>query len=177
MNIRFAGGKNQLFDKVVIAAHADQALRLLSKPTAEQHQALSAWSYSLNEVVLHTDISFLAPNKRLWCSWNFLQDKNSQNEDPLTVTYYMNRLQQLSTDRHYMVTLNPRRSIHADRIIKKLTYTHPIYTKEAIESQSKLKLLNKKSNILFCGSYFGYGFHEDAVTSALNVVKEIIHNK
>jgi predicted NAD/FAD-binding protein len=167
--LKLADGFEEQFDHVVIAAHADEALKLLADPSPEEERLLSQWKYSANHTVLHRDISFMPSNRRAWASWNYVREADAHDEDPVTLTYDMTRLQCLQASERYFVTLNPQKPISADRIIREIGYTHPIYSFAAINSQTELSLLNGKRNTYFCGSYFGYGFHEDAVRAGSNV--------
>lgn len=158
------------FDKVVIAAHADQALKLLTDPSPDEQRLLGAWRYHNNDTVLHTDTSIMSPNRRMWASWNYIRDQAESGADsPVTTSYYMNRLQGLQTRHHYFVSLNEPTPIAQDQIIKRIQYTHPHYSFESLASQRELPDLNGQRHTYFCGSYFGYGFHEDAVKSAVAV--------
>jgi predicted NAD/FAD-binding protein len=170
--LTFEDGSQKAFDKVVIATHADEALKLLEDPSADEKRLLGAWKYSQNQVFLHTDISWMPPNRRAWASWNYIKMPESAGDLPITVTYYMNRLQNLRTRHEYLVTLNPTEEIAADQVIKKIHYTHPLYSFAAFQSQPELAHLNGKNHTWFCGSYFGYGFHEDGVKSAVEVGKQ-----
>ena len=170
VKVRFKGQPERFFDRVVVSTHADTALSLLSEPTADQGRLLGAWRYSNNEVFLHMDDRVMPPLKSLWCSWNYVQPDYPDLDDPLMVTYYMNRLQRLQTEQSYFVTLNPVCSIPSEKVVRKLNYTHPIFDRVSLATQSELPRLNHHHSILFCGSYFGYGFHEDAVLSAKNLV-------
>lgn len=157
------------FDEVVIAAHADQALKMLADPSSDERRLLGAWRYHNNDTVLHTDTSIMSPNRRAWAAWNYITDQRTQDSHPVTITYYMNRLQGLKTAHHYLVSLNYPAPIQEKQIIKRLHYTHPCYTFESLAAQRELPALNGQRNTYFCGSYFGYGFHEDAVKSAVAV--------
>lgn len=158
------------FDAVVIAAHADQVLPLLANASLKEKQLFSAWRYSNNDTVLHTDTSILPPSQNAWASWNY--HFTVQNPEKVGVTYHMNRLQQLTTDQEYLVSLNYTDHIRPDSIIKHITYHHPVYTFESIETQESIKRLSGNHNTYFCGSYLGYGFHEDAVRSAVDVAQQ-----
>jgi len=162
-------GDDETFDRVVIATHADEAYALLADPSEDEIRLLSPWQYTKNYTVLHTDTSLLPRNPRAWASWNYLSDSDNDENAHVTVTYHMNRLQHLAAKREYCVTLNPVRPIPAEHIIQDTVYTHPMYTFEALATQDKLPALNGRNNTYFCGSYFGYGFHEDAVRSAVDV--------
>ena len=166
-----SGAENQ-FDRAVIATHADEAYALLADPSDEEIQLLSPWDYTKNYTVLHTDISLLPPNRRAWASWNYLRDQDIETGSPVTLTYDMNRLQNLKSEKVYCVTLNPVKPIPREYIIREFVYTHPTYTFEALKTQSELPNLNGKRNTYFCGSYFGYGFHEDAVRSAVRMAEK-----
>jgi predicted NAD/FAD-binding protein len=169
--IRSGDGEDLKFDHVVIGAHADEALKLLEDPDKEEQANLSPWRYQPNEVVLHTSKSHLPPDPRQWSSWNFMREPEDGGKRPVRVSYYMNRLQALQTTENYIVTLNAGSSIPEETIINRTTLTHPLYSKEALATQSRLYRINGARNTWFCGSYFGYGFHEDAVRSAVEVAK------
>jgi len=170
--VTLQNGAERQFDRVVIAAHADEAYAMLADPSEEERRLLSPWRYTNNYTVLHTDISLLPPNRRAWASWNYLKDQGTETLSPVTVTYDMKRLQNLNTERVYCVTLNPLRPIPGEHIIGEFEYTHPTYTFESLQTQNDLPNLNGKRNTYFCGSYFGYGFHEDAVRSAVAVAEK-----
>lgn len=160
------------FDKVVIATHADQALTMLTDPSPAEQRLLGAWTYLKNWTVLHTDSSVMSPNRRVWSSWNYIRSRQTDATHPVSVTYYMNRLQGLTTNRDYFVTLNAPQPIPQAHIITELEYTHPGYTFDSLASQADLPSLNGQRQTYFCGSYFGYGFHEDAVKSAVAVAQQ-----
>ena len=167
VNVTTKNGSHS-FSKAVIATHADSALSLLGNPSNSQLEILSKFKYSNNNGFLHTDESILPPYKRTWSSWNSRLEKDGN----YSISYYMNCLQGINSDTNYIVTLNTNHSISNEKIIKKLSYTHPIFDDSAVSAQKDLDLINS-SNIMFCGSYYGYGFHEDAVTSAINIVKKL----
>jgi predicted NAD/FAD-binding protein len=171
--IFFHGGEKKEFDKIVIATHADQALKLLKDPSSEEQRLLEAWTYSLNETLLHWDESVMPRNKKVWASWNYRIEKESSAEQPVSLTYHMNRLQNLKTKRQYFVTLNRNIPIDESKVIRKIYYTHPNYTLKSMATQGELDKLNDANRTLFCGSYFGYGFHEDAVKAALQAVAHL----
>ena len=174
VEINFENSKTELFDIAVIAAHADEAYKILESPSKIQTRLLSPWEYSKNRVYLHTDLSFLPENKKAWASWNYVREKNSQDYLPACITYDMTRLQKINSKTRYLVTLNPQREIDHNKIIKDILYFHPVFNKKTWETQKELHLLNKKENrILFCGSYFGCGFHEDGAKSASDLCKVI----
>lgn len=169
--VKLQDGSEKSYDRVVIAAHADEAYRLLADPSPDEVRLLSPWQYSNNHTVLHTDISLLPPNRRAWASWNYLREEAVESGSPVTVTYDMNRLQHLRTEQHYCVTLNPVRPVPREFIVREMQYTHPMFTFESLNTQKALPSLNGQRNTYFCGSYLGYGFHEDAVRSAVMVAR------
>ncbi len=169
ISLHFKNDDPQLFDAVVIATHADQALKLLEHPTAMEKKLLGAWGYSRNRTFLHTDTSVMPPNRRAWASWNYTRHAQADSHSPVTVSYDMTHLQKLNTSQPYFVTLNPQRPIAKSCIIKEINYTHPQYSFEAFNAQKELPKLNAEHNTFFCGAYFGFGFHEDGVKSALSV--------
>jgi predicted NAD/FAD-binding protein len=163
-------GQQFNFDEVVIAAHADEAFTMLADPSTDERKFLSPWRYNRNDTILHTDFSAMPPNRRAWSSWNFVRE--SEGDNALSLTYHMNLLQGLSANQQYFVTLNRRKPIPRNKIIAEMLYTHPIYTADSMRAQKDLPSLNGKLNTWFCGSYFGYGFHEDAVRSAVAVARD-----
>ena len=167
--IRMSDGTEERFDRVVVATHADEALKLLADPSPEESRLLGAWRYTRNFTVLHTDASFLPPNRRAWASWNYVEENDHGRDGPVTVTYHMNRLQGLKSNYEYCVSLNPARAVEPACVIREIEYMHPLYTFDSLRTQGQLRELNGKQNTFFCGSYFGYGFHEDAVRSAVSV--------
>lgn len=171
VQLELEDGSTEAFDEVVIATHADQAFTMLQDPSEDEQALLSAWSYSNNEVLLHTDEQQMPPPRRAWAAWNYLRLAPSCDESPACLTYYMNCLQRFKGHADYLVTLNPLRCIQPTAIIAEFMDTHPVYTSEAVATQSHLPDLNGKRNTYFCGSYFNNGFHEDAVTSAVNVAQ------
>lgn len=169
--VRAEGRKDETFDIAVIAAHADEALRLLADPTAEEKRLLGAWRYQKNRTVLHTDNTLMPTNKNAMASWNFIRSAGKEKGSPLTLTYHMNRLQGLDTVNQYYVTLNSVKKIPKDKIITTMDYHHPMYTFKSMNTQRELHKLNGENGTYFCGSYSGYGFHEDAVRSGVVVAR------
>jgi len=157
------------FDKVIIATHSDQALQMLEEPSAKEKEILGSLPYQENEALLHTDESILPRNKQTWSSWNYLLNENKKA--PVTLTYSMNILQSLTARTHFLVTLNSSNNIDPNKILKKLIYQHPLYTVEGVRLQKEKHLISGKNNTFYCGAYWGNGFHEDGVVSALDVCK------
>jgi len=160
------------FDHVVMATHADQALTLLDEPDPLEKKLLDGFQYQANRAVLHRDRRWMPKRKRLWSSWNYLKRRDGF-EDSLNVTYWMNRLQNLKTQTDLFLTLNPAGTIHPKAIEVAFTYHHPVFSASAIAAQKSLWALQGARRTWFCGSYFGYGFHEDGAQSGLAVAEQL----
>ncbi|KQW70866.1 NADH-ubiquinone oxidoreductase subunit 6 [Phenylobacterium sp. Root77] len=171
VEIRGADGRAERFDQVVIATHGDTALGLLADPDAEERRLLSAFRYSQNLAVLHTDASLMPVRRAAWTSWNHI----GRRDDPTQgcVTYWMNRLQSLRCPQDLFVTLNPTREIALESILWADSYSHPQFDAGAIAAQRELWSLQGRRRTWFCGSYFGHGFHEDALQSGLAVAEAL----
>ena len=169
----YYGDKSEYFsyDKVVLACHADQSLSLLDDPSNDEKQLLSNFSYKENIAVIHTDQNIMPNNKNVWSSWNSSIDKNNLENN--SITYWLNLLQNLKFDQNIFLTLNPYLNIDENKILKKVKFTHPYFDQNALDNQINLKNLQNKRNTLFCGSYFGYGFHEDGIKSSIEMLKTI----
>jgi predicted NAD/FAD-binding protein len=167
------GAEPERYDAVVIATHADEALKLLSDPSPEERSALGSWSYSRNRTVLHTDDKVLGPKRRLWAAWNYRRRRDARVDSPVAITYYMNKLQRLKARRDYFVTLNGNDAIDSRSVLYEVEYTHPVYTPQSPISQKAIRELNGTRGTYFCGAYMRYGFHEDGVISALNVTRQM----
>jgi predicted NAD/FAD-binding protein len=157
------------FDAVFMACHSDQALSILSQPTKVEQEVLGAIEYQPNEVLLHTDQTVLPRRKRAWAAWNYHLLDADQGQVP--VTYNMNILQGLDCKQQFCVTLNNSSAIDPSKVLKQMRYFHPIYTVEAVAAQARHGEISR-DRIYFCGAYWGYGFHEDGVVSALNAVDQ-----
>ena len=166
-------GTRRTFDDVVIGAHADQALRLLDDPSAEESRLLGAFSYTDNLAVLHEDGSLMPRRRRVWSSWNFIGDGTATEDRTLCVTYWMNRLQGLDERQPLFVTLNPVRTPEERSIKATFEYSHPLFNQRALDAQQDLWNLQGGKGTWFCGSYFGYGFHEDGLQSGLAVAEQL----
>jgi uncharacterized protein len=165
------GHEPERFDAVVIATHSDQALALLADPSERERELLGAIPYQPNEAVLHTDRSLLPRRRRAWASWNFHLDAGAPRR--CTVTYHMNRLQSLRADREFCVTLNRTAVIDPEQIIRTMQYSHPVYTPAGVAAQARHNEISGRNRTHYCGAYWGWGFHEDGVTSAQRVVGEL----
>lgn len=166
----FADGSTRSFDEVVFACHAPQALLLLADPSTQEKAVLSCLRTTSNRAVLHTDEEFLPKNPYARASWNYYLGANRYLP---TLTYDMNRLQGLSARENYCVTLNPSRPIGQQKILRDLTYSHPLYTLEAVLAQARWAEISAQRHTHYCGAYWFNGFHEDGLNSALRVARSL----
>ncbi len=168
VTVTLRGGDCLSFDRVAIAAHADEALAMLSEPTEAQSRLLSAFGYQRNVATLHTDSRVMPDRRRAWASWNYRIEKTPDGSTRATTHYWMNALQQVSKKRDYFVSING--TIPREKVLYETVYHHPVYTLPAMQAQAGLPSLNTVSpdqRIFFCGSYFRHGFHEDAYGSSV----------
>jgi predicted NAD/FAD-binding protein len=170
----FSDGRKEGFDHVVIGAHADEALALLGDADAEETRLLGAWTYQPNDVTLHTWEEVMPGPRACWASWNFARERGADGSAPVSVSYWMNRLQNLATRRQYFVTLNRMGEIPEERILDRTVLHHPQYDRAAMATQEPLRKRNGSRNTWLVGSYFGYGFHEDAVRSAVEATDRLL---
>lgn len=167
VEVSTAEGGTERFDHVFMACHSDQALAMLDDPTDSEQSVLGGIRYQDNEAVLHTDESVLPRRKRAWASWNYFVPEDSMSH--VAVSYNMNILQRLNSNKTYVVTLNDDSRISPGKIIRRIRYQHPVFTRETIAAQTRQAEVNA-DRTFFCGAYWRNGFHEDGVVSALNAV-------
>jgi uncharacterized protein len=165
------GCETEAFDRVVIAAHSDQALGMLADPTDAERQVLGSIPYQANDAVLHTDPTLMPRRRAAWSSWNFHLAETRPART--TVTYWMNHLQRLRAKRHYFLTLNREDAIDPGTVIGRFTYDHPVYTPAGVAAQHRRAEVSGPRRTHYCGAYWGWGFHEDGVVSGLKVCQEI----
>ena len=165
-------GTEAYYDHVVIAAHADQALRMLADPSDAEAALLGAISYRPNDAVMHRDAALMPRRRRAWCSWNYI-GVNRQGQDVLCASYWMNRLQSLHGIDPVFVTLNPHRAPRARSVVHQETYEHPQFDGAALKAQQNLWSLQGARRTWYCGAYFGAGFHEDALQAGLAVAEAL----
>ena len=164
-----------LFDKVLIASHADEALRMRENPSELELKLLSAFKYQDNMATVHFDESVMPKNKNLWSSWNYITPE--KNNDSYTV-YWMNSLQHVSKKKNYFININGQNYVSPDQIHRQIKYSHPLFNIETESAQKILpKLNNDNSPIYYAGSYFRYGFHEDALMSGIDASESILGRK
>ena len=169
VRVRLADGREDEFDEAVIAVHADQALGMVEAPDDDEVELLRCFPYQRNDVALHTDTGALPERSALWASWNYRIPKTRR--DAVMVTYHMNRLQQLDAELDYCVTLNPNGLLRRERVIARLRYAHPMFTAGHASAQRAHRQLIRRRRLSYCGAYWGFGFHEDGVNSALAVAE------
>tara|TARA_Y100000816_G_scaffold82215_1_gene56333 strand:- start:5579 stop:6805 length:1227 start_codon:yes stop_codon:yes gene_type:complete len=166
-NVRINIGSEYMnYDQVVLASHADQSLEILKDSSEEEKRILSKFKYVSNVAILHTDESLMPKRKLAWSSWNSISKGNQT-----CVTYWLNNLQNLKCDNNFFLTLNPIYKISNNDIVKKINFTHPYFNLETLKYQKDLHLLQGKKRTWYCGSYFGYGFHEDGLKSTINLIE------
>ena len=161
---------HERYDAVVLACHSDQALKLLAHPTDTERNALSAVRYQSNRCVLHTDASLMPRRRRAWSAWNYLQVNDADNVRPVALTYWMNLLQPLPFKTQLFETLNPPVEPHKNSLIAEFEYWHPLLNQAAIQAQQQLKNVQGINNTYYVGAWLKNGFHEDGLSSALDVV-------
>ena len=164
--------QSERYDQVIFACHSDQAQALLSDASAAEMAALTAIRYQDNEVVLHTDVGQLPRNRRAWASWNYRLTPGCEDALPI-ITYDMNRLMGIDSSERFCVTLNNTARIAPDKIKSRFVYAHPIFTQAGVDAQERWQLVNGQRRTWFCGAWWGKGFHEDGVNSAIRVAKAL----
>lgn len=165
-----------IFDRVILASHADTSLTLAKQLSKEKKKLLAWFTYNKNVAILHTDESIMPTKKNAWAAWTQITQRDSSWNHKASTVYWMNKLQQQDVKKNYFVSINPFYKIDETKIIKEIQYDHPLFTRENFALQEKLQELNTHTNVLFCGSYFWAGFHEDGLVSALAVVDALRTN-
>lgn len=156
------------FDKVIMASHADQTFQIVKDKTAQETALLSKFKYQLNKAVVHTDEAQMPEAKLAWSSWNYRVEKQGEKLLPSTI-YWMNNLQGVSKKTNFFVSINPTATLNPNKIVKEIDYYHPLFDVPAMQAQEQLTHLNETGPLYYCGSYFKYGFHEDAYKSAVDL--------
>ena len=166
-NVKISIGHDYLnYDQIILASHADQSLKILDDPSEEEKTILQKFKYVSNKAILHSDRRLMPKNTLAWSSWNSISSGNKT-----CVTYWLNKLQNLKCEENYFLTLNPVEEIDKKNIIKIVNFTHPYYNLETLKYQKRLNLIQGRRRTWYCGSYFGYGFHEDGLKSALSLIE------
>lgn len=165
-------GEELEFDKVIMACHADQSYQIVKAKTPDEERLLSKFKYQPNQAVLHTDQSQMPKKKLAWSSWNYRVEHINGNLVPSTI-YWMNKLQGVSQNVDYFVSINPSGSLDQRKVIREIAYEHPLFDVPAMQAQTELFKLNETGPVYYCGSYFKYGFHEDAYKSAVDLCSKL----
>tara|TARA_R110002020_G_scaffold23525_8_gene78250 strand:+ start:1964 stop:3304 length:1341 start_codon:yes stop_codon:yes gene_type:complete len=160
-------GHSETYDRVILACHTDQALRMLDRPTDEERHILTAIPYSANRVILHRDDRLMPVRKKIWASWNYLRSSDRSSDANVAVSYWMNRLQGIDAAMPLFVTLNPDREPRPDMVFGEYSYDHPQFGTDAMLVQARLKAIQGDNNTHFAGAWTGYGFHEDGLSSGI----------
>jgi len=169
VEVKVRGQERERFDYVFIACHADQALGMLENPSETESQVLRKFHYQHNEAILHTDDSLMPKHRRAWAAWNYHIPADAQER--VALTYNMNILQSIEAPVQFCVTLNYAQAIDPAKVIRRIAYSHPVFTREAVAAQQRHAELNGAHRTFFCGAYWRNGFHEDGVVSALDALK------
>jgi predicted NAD/FAD-binding protein len=173
VELRFKNGDTEHFDQVVLACHSNQALKLLKDPSPEEMEILGAMRYQVNETVLHTDTRMLPKRPLAWAAWNYHLPKTPLER--VAVTYNMNILQGIDSDTTFCVTLNHLDDIDPAKILKAITYEHPVFDQAAVSAQERFGEVSGVRRTHYAGAYWGFGFHEDGVKSGLRAAHDILH--
>ena len=162
-------GSSERFDHVVLGCHADQALKMLADATDAEREILGDFPFHTNEAVLHTDTNLLPTRNPAWASWNYHILRSE--ERTATLTYDLSRLQNIASDTPILLTLNASKEINPSKILRTFHYTHPAFSRDSIIAQQRIGEISGRDHTHYCGAYWGFGFHEDGVNSALTVAK------
>lgn len=172
VKIASSQGRSEVYDQVIFACHADETLSLLGDADAQERSLLGEFKYQPNTATLHTDAGVMPRTRMCWSSWNYRIDYDAEGRISPSTVYWMNSLQGVSESQNYFVSINGGDRIHPQSVLKRIEYMHPVFSLGAIRAQKELPRLNQRmNNTFFCGSYFRYGFHEDAFTSALDLCR------
>jgi len=166
-------GHTDIFDHVVLASHTDQSLAMLGDPSPEERSILGAIRYRPNEVYLHRDENLMPKSKRVWASWNYMSDRDAGETRDVTVSYWMNRLQNIDRSKPVFVTLNPFKAPREDLTFAKYVYDHPQFDASALSAKKRLADIQGVNNTWYCGAWCGHGFHEDGLVSGLDVARAL----
>ena len=169
--LKISGEDPQHFDQVVFACHGDQVLPLLENPTSLEQEIFRAFGSNKNPTWLHEDASLLPRVRRAWASWNYRAAPEAP--DRLLLSYHMNRLQPLGTERDFFVSLDPEGLVDESRVHRKLEYEHPRFTLEALRAQARWQEISGRDRLHFCGAYWRFGFHEDGLWSGMRVARAL----
>lgn len=173
VTLQLENGEAPCFDEVVFACHSDQALAMLANPSAREISLLGAIRYRDNIAVLHTDTRLMPRRKSAWASWNYLDTPNESGQGRISLTYWMNRLQPLPTEKPVLVTLNPEIAPAPELVLHTDHYAHPVFDAAAIAAQKQIHEIQGENHRWYCGAWLGSGFHEDGLQSGLAVAEAL----
>ncbi|MCH2037019.1 MAG: FAD-dependent oxidoreductase, partial [Rickettsiales bacterium] len=173
VTVEDTNGNSETFDAVVFACHSDQAIRMLEAPTEDEHAIIGAFGYQGNKVILHSDERFMPVNKKAWASWIYLSQSQEDQNPAISLSYWMNNLQNMKTEKPLIVTLNPGSRPDESLIYDEYIFEHPVFDRAAIDAQDKIDQVQGVENTYYCGAYQRNGFHEDGLWSAVNVAKQL----
>jgi predicted NAD/FAD-binding protein len=165
--------KPETYDAVILATHADISKNIVKNLQADKLNILNKYQYSQNSVILHKDIAYMPNNRRTWASWNVIENQDKSEGGYFQVTYNMNRLQKIKSNTEFLVTVNPIKMPDPKMVYFSTIYSHPVLSYNQEFNDINFQKLNKNGSIFFCGSYFGYGFHEDAFQSGKKVSEKV----
>ena len=173
VKVRDTTGHIESFDAVVLACHADQALGIIETPTSAESSVLGAFSYQTNDAILHSDPRLMPKRRAVWSSWNYLASSSRSKNTKISVTYWMNYLQSLETDRPALLSLNPLEAPDPEHVHKRLCYDHPLFDQKALDAQGRISEIQGRHGLWFAGAHWGFGFHEDGLLSGLSVAASL----
>ncbi|WP_299470677.1 FAD-dependent oxidoreductase [uncultured Roseibium sp.] len=173
VHVKDETGHTDVFDQVVLASHTDQSLAMLGDPSPAERDILGSIRYRPNEVFLHRDESLMPKRKKIWSSWNYMSDREAGETQDVTVSYWMNRLQDIDRSKPVFVTLNPFKAPQDDKTFAKYVYDHPQFDAHALSAKKRLADIQGVNNTWFCGAWNANGFHEDGLASGLSVAKRL----
>jgi predicted NAD/FAD-binding protein len=177
VDVTDASGHTARYDHAILACHADQALRLLSDADDEEHAVLGQFKYQPNTALLHTDERVMPRTARCWSSWNYRVERDADGRLAPSTVYWINRLQGIDAQRNYFVSINGEDTLQPQQVLQRIYYEHPLFDDAAIRAQQRLPGLNlRRSGVYLCGSYFRYGFHEDALSSAVQLSRLLVED-
>lgn len=171
--VRGTDGSVERFDKVILASHADESLAMLEQPTDLERRLLSSFAFQRNTATLHTDEGVMPRTRLAWASWNYRTDAATDGSPLPSTVYWMNSLQGVSKRRNYFVSINDPGRVDPSKVIQRIEYTHPVFSVESAIAQRSLDQVNASGPVYFCGAWFRYGFHEDGLLSAVQLVRQL----
>ena len=163
----------EIFDHVIFACHADQALKIIDEPSVKEKQIIGGFSYQQNNIFVHSDTTFMPSDKKCWASWVYLSDKTNTRGNVVSLSYWMNNLQNLKTSKPIIITLNPSQNPDSNKTHDTHSFSHPIFDQKAIDAQNKIVNIQGENNTWFVGAYQRYGFHEDGILSTANMLEKM----